>query len=186
MVNKVSLSLFAILLCSFAVCTPVNVSIASDNENINSISLSNSNSQNVSKAINRFLVRDTSRNYIYFNVNQARIARASQDLIMIGQEFNNISMAYTDRKSRLDIPVWGNYCGPGHSGPGKPIDLLDTACMHHDNCYGKEGYWSCNCDKGLVDEINSNLNHMTGKQKAMAYAVKAYFSAQMWWNDCKK
>ncbi len=43
------------------------------------------------------------------------------------------------------IPIWGNYCGPGHGhrGPGgpPPFDELDACCQIHDNCYGAH-----NCD----------------------------------------
>lgn len=30
--------------------------------------------------------------------------------------------------------VYGNYCGMGNNAPALPIDALDTACAHHDEC----------------------------------------------------
>lgn len=29
----------------------------------------------------------------------------------------------------------GNWCGPGNSGPGAPVDALDQACQNHDRAY---------------------------------------------------
>lgn len=37
-----------------------------------------------------------------------------------------------DDSTRL---TYGNYCGPGHTGPGAPVDDLDDCCMAHDTCY---------------------------------------------------
>ncbi|GAA0853992.1 hypothetical protein ABER99_20295 [Paenibacillus glucanolyticus] len=45
----------------------------------------------------------------------------------------------------------GNWCGPGCSGPGAPVDALDKCCMYHDNCYAINGYSSCQCDYDLLD-----------------------------------
>jgi hypothetical protein len=45
----------------------------------------------------------------------------------------------------IRLPVYGNYCGPGHGCRGpippcpKPIDDLDACCRVHDNCYGVNG-----------------------------------------------
>ncbi len=50
---------------------------------------------------------------------------------------------------KIGIPVYGNWCGPGHSGPGAPIDDLDACCMTHDRCYDREGYLDCGCDFAL-------------------------------------
>jgi hypothetical protein len=45
--------------------------------------------------------------------------------------------------------LYGNWCGPGASGPGAPIDDLDACCMAHDQCYDREGYLDCDCDRVL-------------------------------------
>lgn len=50
----------------------------------------------------------------------------------------------------------GNYCGKGNRGEDvPPIDALDTACMHHDACYGAAGYSSCACDATLRREATA-------------------------------
>jgi len=67
-----------------------------------------------------------------------------------------------------DRAAYGNWCGPGRSGPDDPVDSLDGLCMNHDNCYlGKnvpyEDYASCTpdatdklaCDQTFVDGLNA-------------------------------
>lgn len=44
----------------------------------------------------------------------------------------------------------GNWCGPGHSGPGAPIDAVDEACCRHDQCFCTEGYDDCSCNRQAV------------------------------------
>lgn len=55
---------------------------------------------------------------------------------------------------RLKIPVYGNWCGPRH-GSGEPIDLVDRGCMVHDGCYGRRGYFDCECDRELIRTLES-------------------------------
>lgn len=49
----------------------------------------------------------------------------------------------------------------------------------------KNGYWNCNCDKDLIDRIDSDLEDMTSGQRKAAIAIKAYFLAQRFVNNCK-
>ena len=39
---------------------------------------------------------------------------------------------------QLSIPIYGNWCGPGHGG-GPAIDAVDAVCRAHDQCYGQRG-----------------------------------------------
>jgi hypothetical protein len=49
------------------------------------------------------------------------------------------------------IPCYhGRWCGPGCSGPGTPIDDVDACCKTHDACYGRRGYFNCDCDRELL------------------------------------
>lgn len=118
---------------------------------------------------------------LHFDIEQARFDGATQDVLEVGNLFNQYSVAATDKESRLGFPAWGNWCGPGHSGPGKPTDLLDTACMHHDQCYGDPVTPQCTCDQKLIDEINSKYSRMRKPEKAMANVIVAYFKAQKLW-----
>lgn len=78
----------------------------------------------------------------------------------------------------LGIPIYGNWCGPGHPAPGAKygnclpgstgklfpnppaIDWLDSCCCKHDQCYDDHGcnniciWFTCpcaRCDKELAD-----------------------------------
>lgn len=33
------------------------------------------------------------------------------------------------------MALYGRYCGPGYSGPGEPVDIIDAACRRHDRAY---------------------------------------------------
>lgn len=51
-----------------------------------------------------------------------------------------------------DLPcIYGNWCGPGCSGPGDPISPVDACCRFHDYCYTAFGYFSCTCDEALIN-----------------------------------
>ena len=105
----------------------------------------------------------------------AKAAGASDYLLEAGRAYN----AFTESSSEegFKIPVHGNYCGPGHSGPGAPIDKLDELCQTHDNCYGKKGYFSCSCDAELREGIIKNWGNFNGAgEKANAAAIFAAFS----------
>lgn len=115
---------------------------------------------------------------VRFNRQQALSDGASQELIEAGEFVNSYAIAAEDR---LSLPVWGRYCGPGHSGPGTPVDQLDTACMHHDNCYSRKGYFNCSCDQELISEINSRFSKMKTAEKVATRGVQAYFIAQKLW-----
>lgn len=104
-----------------------------------------------------------------------------EEYIEIGLMVNQISKSYvynqTDTKtmtSKISIPIWGNWCGPGH-GSGTPQDVLDTGCMKHDKCYEERGYFDCLCDAVLVDYIDTNFKRMKFKEKIAAIAIKTYF-----------
>lgn len=113
-----------------------------------------------------------------FNSAKAKQDNASEYLISIGDEFNKIS-EYHEKNSELTqelgIPIHGNWCGPGHSGPGAPIDTLDRLCQTHDRCYGNRGYFACSCDRELVQAIRTS-RFSGATEKAKAVAIATYFS----------
>ncbi|UYZ11576.1 phospholipase [Brevibacillus sp. WF146] len=80
------------------------------------------------------------------------------------------------RKRRFgSIPCfYGNWCGPGCSGPEPPIDEIDRCCMMHDKCYRKRGYFACSCDKKLVKCLKKHLDRTTEKGRK-AYLMYLYF-----------
>lgn len=58
------------------------------------------------------------------------------------------------------LPIYGNYCGPGHgddSGNTAPFDAVDAACRRHDLCYRDKGYFHCGCDRDLILEMQTAI-----------------------------
>lgn len=96
-------------------------------------------------------------------------------------------------KKKKKWPIYGRYCGPGHSGPGKPIDRLDAACARHDDCYHRKGYHRCSCDKKLKKELRKITPKLRGKARRIAramrvwIAIKTFFKTQKGgWFACRK
>jgi hypothetical protein len=78
------------------------------------------------------------------------------------------------------IPVYGNWCGPGHGGEsGPPIDPVDQACCRHDKCYDQRGYFDCSCNQDLVSALPGAIaDPMTPPDgKAAGVAMMAVFAA---------
>lgn len=70
--------------------------------------------------------------------------------------------------------IYGNWCGPGCSGPGAPISSVDTCCQTHDNCYGSRGYFACSCDL----ELQRCLNPYVLQGSEWAIAISVWFQNQ--------
>ncbi|MDX8047026.1 hypothetical protein SH601_13615 [Gracilibacillus sp. S3-1-1] len=120
--------------------------------------------------------------------------------MLVGQNLNRVSGQLSDQPindndqsisdkvavtAKLTLPVWGNWCGPGH-GEGSTKDLLDKACMYHDKDYAEHGYFDCKSDALLILRIQIYYDRMGFTEKAMARAVQGYFTAQMTANGCSK
>ncbi len=68
--------------------------------------------------------------------------------------------------------IYGNWCGPGCSGPAAPIDVVDVCCQGHDYCYAREGYFACSCNFALMRCLKPYVDAGNG----WAIAVYTYFS----------
>ncbi|MCF4007747.1 hypothetical protein L1O03_11285 [Corynebacterium uropygiale] len=124
---------------------------------------------------------------VHFNEEAAKADAIDPAIVESGRLFNEYADAVHSgaKGNRAKIVIWGNYCGPEHSGPGAPKDLLDAACKKHDECYGQpNSYGSCACDDALIAEINENYRRMHATEKVAATAVKSYFIAVR--PKCKK
>lgn len=74
----------------------------------------------------------------------------------------------------VELPVHGNYCGHGGSGP--VTSTLDEACKQHDDCYVKRGRQDCKCDKALVARAESIAGSTNSEQeRAAAVAIVGFF-----------
>jgi hypothetical protein len=72
------------------------------------------------------------------------------------------------------------YCGPGCSGPGAPVNVVDAACKAHDECYRRYGP-SCHCDRLFMESLKTRMNQDTpeGRHARIMYAfmrLKTMFS----------
>lgn len=56
------------------------------------------------------------------------------------------------RSPRFCVFPGYNWCGPGCSGPDKPINDVDAACKEHDICYQKTRDY-CRCDDQFVNRL---------------------------------
>lgn len=80
----------------------------------------------------------------------------------------------------LGIPIYGNYCGPGHgdkTGCSPADDNVDATCCRHDVCYDQRHYFDCGCDCDLVRSMPdaiANTSSVAGK--AAGTAAMAFFS----------
>ncbi|MGM0844839.1 MAG: phospholipase [Bacillota bacterium] len=73
------------------------------------------------------------------------------------------------------------YCGPGCSGPGAPVNVVDAACKAHDECYGRFGP-SLRCDRMLMESLQDKLrdDSAEGRHAKIMYGymkLKTMFSA---------
>ncbi|WP_404450545.1 phospholipase [Virgibacillus necropolis] len=69
-----------------------------------------------------------------------------------------------------------NWCGPGCSGPGAPINKVDAACKAHDECYR----WHdsrCECDKEFLRRLHACRNPHT-REGRQANVIYNYMKAQ--------
>ncbi|RDU35865.1 Parvovirus coat protein VP1-like protein [Neobacillus piezotolerans] len=72
---------------------------------------------------------------------------------------------------RFCVPGY-RWCGPGCSGPGKPLNAVDACCKEHDECLSIYGQTKC-CDEQLKQCLKQKINPHTklGRDAALFYAV---------------
>ncbi|RCK69952.1 hypothetical protein DT076_08035 [Desertihabitans brevis] len=133
----------------------------------------------LAEEVTRFTTTDADGRPV-FDAEAAAAAGASPEVLEAGRlvpAAGRIGAATTAGELRTadGIPVWGNWCGPGH-GSGEPVDTLDTLCMHHDLCYRERGYFDCACDARLKAEIARHADRMATGERLMAAAITAAFS----------
>ena len=82
-----------------------------------------------------------------------------------------------DADSAGDLPIYGNWCGPGHPRPGEtptPINDVDRTCQAHDRCYAEHGYLDRGCDEQLIEKLQS-LEPQDPIEDAAREAIIVYF-----------
>ncbi|SOC45109.1 hypothetical protein [Salinicoccus kekensis] len=147
----------------------------------------NSSFEETQLVLEQYITR-TKDGEIKFDVEEAKDDGQSEFIIGTGQKINQVNQAYNKKPGEvtvmaLSLPVWGNWCGPGHGGGGTK-DVLDNICKQHDLDYRDYGYFDCGSDKRLMSRIIAQTYKMKFLEKQMAYAVFAYFQAQSATNGC--
>lgn len=116
---------------------------------------------------------------VTFQAAKAVRDQLSVDMQLAGEYVEKFSASYTKYKKQAKsategIPIYGNWCGPGH-GSGTPIDTLDAICKEHDLCYQQCGYFNCGCDEQLILAISQQEHKMKPKERIVALAIATYF-----------
>lgn len=116
----------------------------------------------------------------YFDTDAATAANADPTILEMGTVINQLAASQQpapegQMSTRASLPIWGNWCGPGHGG-GIAVDVLDSICRTHDRCYGSRGYFACSCDRAIVRDIRANAYRMKTQERAVAAAVSTYFT----------
>jgi hypothetical protein len=77
------------------------------------------------------------------------------------------------------IDFYGNWCGPGNSGPGTPVDAVDEVCCRHDQCYSSRGSLDCSCDRDLIRRMPAAIadSSTSARGRALGTAALAAFVA---------
>ena len=118
-----------------------------------------------------------------FDAQRANTDNASDYLLAAGREFNRFATtqdgAGGEAQTR-DMPGYGNWCGPGNSGPGEPVNTLDRLCQQHDRCYANRGYFACSCDRELIQGIRDNRGNFNGfGENTAALAIATCFNSAL-------
>ena len=86
------------------------------------------------------------------------------------------------------LPIYGNYCGPGHGDPTgckEAIDEVDAVCCRHDVCYDQLGSHDCRCDLQLLAEIPTAISKEAAKGNAAAVTAGLAIEAAFTFKPCK-
>ncbi|SHG63946.1 phospholipase [Ornithinibacillus halophilus] len=67
---------------------------------------------------------------------------------------------FYDRQKGFCVFPGYNWCGPGCSGPGMPLNAVDAACRDHDLCY-KYHRDRCYCDRMFMNQLMQLQNRYT-------------------------
>ncbi|WP_058235498.1 phospholipase A2 family protein [Devriesea agamarum] len=126
--------------------------------------------------LTKYIEVDESTGTAKFDTETAKADGLSEESIQIGQEVNRIYSPENAIATRLAFAFHGNWCGPGHSGPGAPVDNLDELCKRHDECYARTEQHKC--DVELMHQLKINFKKFSLTNKARALAMTAVFASK--------
>ena len=92
-----------------------------------------------------------------------------------GEVIEDLSKGDIHALRRGPLLIHGNFCGIGGRPGLTPVDALDAACMHHDECTKTGDLPSCACDGRLQAESQAILDDPTASAelKTLAAAMAA-------------
>lgn len=103
------------------------------------------------------------------------------DKTQYNKESNKLLKYKVPKRMKRGVPsfkAYGNWCGPGYSGPGDPVDGIDRCCMKHDKCYeavsrekDKEA-----CDVHLIGCVEDEYDNTSRYGKVLIRAIQATFN----------
>ena len=174
------LSKFIAIVLLFIIALPTFSFATTTNSDLSQCSLND-----VDSILDKYTIINTDGSF-YFDLESAKKDNNPEYIYEIGDLLNQLSneSKLSVRTRALKLPIYGNWCGPGHSGPADPIDKLDERCQFHDQCYAIEGYFSCTCDLILINDIKYYWYSFSISQKTVASAIKKYFEIQRNLNNC--
>lgn len=81
------------------------------------------------------------------------------------------------RKTRSGFCIFPGYkwCGPGCSGPGKPINAVDACCKAHDECLKFRS--RCECDRKFLTCLRPKVD-LTSEKGRVAALMYTYVKIQ--------
>lgn len=91
------------------------------------------------------------------------------------------------KSSEKRLPVWGNYCGKGHTNQRgiEPIDQMDRYCQYHDICVTVLGFLDCWCNEQLYYLVSNikpqNLEESDIKDSILTFIFDAVIGCENYW-----
>lgn len=186
--RKISGKLIGLLMAG-SLLTPSAPALASPlpTPHFTEVSQYQSTTEDLANQLLKYAVFNEHGDIIAFDADKARNENAPSMVIQGAEEFNKSTALLPHHgdlqgaKPGHSTAAWefyGNWCGPGHSGPGAPIDLLDSRCKEHDLCYAAHGYFNKGCDWTLVSRLTMDIaqGKYRGAVLAKAIAIRAVFT----------
>ncbi|KAB8130723.1 phospholipase [Gracilibacillus oryzae] len=85
-------------------------------------------------------------------------------------------MSHRKKRLKICIPRGYNWCGPGCSGQGAPVNGVDALCKQHDYCY-QHSKNKCECDQAFLTKLQPKID-MTTREGRHAHLIYQYMKLQ--------
>lgn len=114
---------------------------------------------------------------IHFDEKAAKEDHASIKVMLMGNIMENAARIHQTKNIKdihLYLPIYGNWCGPGH-GSGETKGALDAQCKTHDLCYKYDTASEATCDQNLIDGIRKHYTEMKPDEQQVATVIASFF-----------